>query len=874
MDKPRLDRSVLPWLKKPWPFLLMALLAWLALAGWLHNEKQLREVQEYERELAVLEAAYRAAIEQYRLLGDFMLETHLRSPETLTLLASAKNGGEREAREVRGQLFRRLAPVYEQLQRDGVRQINLFTHDGRSFLRMHQPDKYGDRLADVRPTVRIATQDKRSVAGFEVGRLVSGFRFVWPLVDKGELIAAAEIGLGFRTLRSAIERIAPQGEYAIFLSKEAVSRVIWQEREGLYGPSELSPLYLIEDPRLELPDSAPRSPLQHALNARLAGFPEVVEGLASQRRFAYALHHDDGWWVAAFLPISDADGRHAAYLIGYTEVHAVGVIKRDFHRQLMLLGGILLLLAFALWRLSITHAQLRFEREELTTVADTLGEGMYLSDAHGVVRRINPAFTELLGWTKDRVVGQRGHCVFHSPPDPDVPCDPESCEILAIVAQGRRFTGSETFYRADGSAVPVEVVATPIMENGVYRGSVTVFRDITQRLATERALIEAKEAAEAAARAKSEFLANMSHEIRTPMNGVIGMTDLLLDTPLSAEQREQAQVIRDSADHLLGVLNDILDLSKIEAGAMPLHIAPFQPRELVMAIHRLFLPMAEKKALALRIELDDALPETLQGGALRIRQVLANLVGNAIKFTERGKVVIELGWARGRLRVAVRDTGIGIAPETLERLFQPFAQADASTTRKYGGTGLGLVLSKRLVELMHGEIHAESEPGQGSTFWFEIPCEAAAGGSRQASGQTGTTLPLGEARILVAEDNPVNRRIIEAMLAKLGASVVAVADGDAAVAAWDAARMTSEPFDLILMDYMMPGLDGLGATAEIRRREQETDGHVPIVALTASVQESDREQCLEAGMDDFLAKPIRQDMLAATLARWLLGKKN
>ncbi len=853
------------WFTRPLVIFAGALAVWLLIVAWLDHERRLLEEQEFTRELAVMETAYRAAIEQYRLMADTLFEVYLREPDTLNALARVKADGA-EADRVRGQLYRRLAPVYDRLHSNGIRQMNLFTHDGRSFLRMHQPDKYGDALADVRPTVRIATQEKRAVAGFEVGRLISGFRFVWPLEQEGEFVGAAEIGLGFKTLRQAIERVASQGEYALLLAKAAVQAVTWQDRLQLYGPADLSPEYLIEDPRLELPDSAPRSPTQRAIDVQLAKDAAVAAGLAAQRRFARAVWHDGNWWVAAFLPITDVAGRHAAYLIGYTEVPALAAVRRDFYWQCALAGVGLLLLALARWRLAVTHARLVAEREELATITRNLGEGLYLSDEHGIIRFTNPAFTELLGWSEDQVVGQRGHCLFHQPPGE--PCEDEPCEILATVAQGRRFTGEETFYRADGTTVPVEVASAPIMENGRYTGSVTVFRDISERQAAERALIEAKETAEAAARAKSEFLANMSHEIRTPMNGIIGMIELLLDTPLTAEQREQARTVRESAEHLLGIFNDILDFSKIEAGALTIQREPFEPRALAEGLRRLFQPLAEQKGLGLRVHLAQTLPAFLLGDALRIRQVLVNLIGNALKFTAQGEVALVLEWKENRLRTEVRDTGIGIAPETLARLFQPFAQADASTTRRYGGTGLGLALSKRLVERMGGEIGAQSVLAQGSTFWFEIPCPAAADAIRREDEPKTEVPPARGARILVAEDNAVNRRIVEAMLGKLGYVVTSVADGRAAVAAWEEAIEKGEPYALILMDVMMPELDGSRASAEIRQREAPGE-HVPIIALTASVLEEDRARCLAAGMEDVLPKPVTRDALAASLARWL-----
>ncbi|MDI6749064.1 MAG: ATP-binding protein [Rhodocyclaceae bacterium] len=848
------------WLH-PWPWLTFAALLWTLLALWIAHEKEEMRTQEFRRELDVVSTAYRAAIEQHRLMAETLFSTQMRGSDVIEAIEkglAAKD--EMEAARWRGRLYRLLAPTYDRLVQQGVRQMQVFTPEGVSFLRLHQPDKFGDSLLEVRPSVRLVTREWRPVAGFEVGRLVSGFRFVFPLENAGKPIAAAEIGLGFRTLRNALERISPQHEYALILAKNAASGVIWQERKGLYGPAELSPDYLIEDPKLELPDSAPRSPTQHALDEKLAKLDLVRRGLASHEPFAAAVSHDEGWWVASFVPIKDVAGQHAGYLVGYAPVDSLAAIERDWDLYSAGAALILLLLALAAWRARVANTRLAAEREELATITSTMGDALYLSDQEGIVRFINPAFVELLGWPPERVIGQRGHCLFHQPPD--ARCEAELCEILKTVAAGRRYAGEEAFYRADGTALPVEVVAAPILAHGRYAGSVTVFRDVTQRRETERVLREAKEAAEAAARAKSEFLANMSHEIRTPMNGVIGMAELLLDTPLSAEQREQAQTIRDSAASLLGILNDILDLSKIEAGGFALHRESFSPAELIGGIARMFAPLAEKKGVRLITQSEAGLPSSLLGDALRIRQVFVNLVGNALKFTEHGEVSVRLAWRDGRLRGEVIDTGIGIPNEVLPRLFQPFAQADASTTRRFGGTGLGLALCKRLVELMEGEIGVESCAGEGSTFWFEIPCPAAA--EPAALNHDAPPVAQRQGRVLLAEDNAVNRRIAEAMLGKLGHAVTSVADGRSAVEAWQNGH-----FDLVLMDCMMPEMDGYQAAREIRRLEAERGGHTPIVALTASVLEADRERCFAAGMDDFLPKPVTRAALEDKLSRWL-----
>jgi hypothetical protein len=409
-------------------------------------------------------------------------------------------------------------------------------------------------------------------------------------------------------------------------------------------------------------------------------------------------------------------------------------------------------------------------------------------------------------------------------------------------------------------------------ENGGVARLVGTVQDVTADQLARLALVDASEAATAASRVKSQFLANISHEIRTPMNAVLGMISLVLDTGLSPEQRTYLIAAKASGDALLGLVNNVLDLSKIEASKLVLEERSLSVREIVADVIGLLAPAARNKGIALVADVDDSVPQASRGDRHRIRQIFINLVANAVKFTDSGEVRTSVRQDGAMLSVRVCDTGIGIAPELLSVVFEPFRQADGSITRRYGGTGLGLSIAAELVRCMRGVIRATSDLGRGSVFEFRIHVPGAheARMSKEsllpdsAAGEVAAPPPACRPlRVLLAEDDDTNAMLAMALLKRMGHTATRARNGAEAVAA-----AAQDSFDVILMDVQMPGVDGLEATARIRKREAALGGHVRIIALTANAMKGDEAACLTAGMDAYLSKPIGAALLRNALTRW------
>jgi PAS domain S-box-containing protein len=553
-----------------------------------------------------------------------------------------------------------------------------------------------------------------------------------------------------------------------------------------------------------------------------------------------------------------------------------------------LAGGAATLLFYAFASLHRSNAAARDSEARLRLIFESANCGIWGQTRDGVCTFINQHAAAALGYTPQEIIGQPLHPLVHHSHLDGRPYPRQECPMYATGLDGQaRTTHSEVLWRKDGGRFAVEYSTAPLYAQGELDGAVVIFTDVSERNEQARLLEEAKEKAEAANRAKSEFLANMSHEIRTPMNGVIGMSQLLLDTRLDGAQSEYVRSIAISGEALLEIINDILDLSKIEAGHMEYEQHPFSLPALTDAVASILRMRAAHKRIGFEVVLAEEVQGVFVGDSLRVRQVLLNLAGNAVKFTETGSVCVRASRTNGGVRVEVVDTGIGIAVESRERLFSNFSQVDASTSRKFGGTGLGLSISKLLVQGMGGSIGVHSVVGQGSTFWFELPLQSSTEAPLAGHAQTldlphpaqdapshasqAATPAFGSVdaasterapQILLVEDHPVNQKLATVLLQRLGYAVELAENGLQAVQAAE-----QRGFALILMDMQMPVMDGLEATRRIRAARGPNQ-QVPIIALTANAMQADKDACRMAGMNEVLTKPLNREHLAVCLNHW------
>jgi PAS domain S-box-containing protein len=928
----------------------------------------------------------------------------------------------------RGRLYRHLYTVYESMQRHNLLQLHFHLADGTSYLRFHQPDLYGDALFAARPSVRICNSEQRIVQGMEIGKIRSGFRYVFPLFSDNRHLGSVEVSVTFKAILQGLNELAPNREYGFVLNRALTETHLFPEQRWLYSPSVLNDRYLVEDADAVLPNSPPPlSDTAQSLNAIVRTKPKVIEAMQSGETLNTTVNLASTPYTITILPIKDVDQRLAGYLISYAHDPFITHIHQEFIILLLYTVFALLLIFGLIWRLKQRTLALAEEQRKTSAMNDAMAEGVYVQNCKGVITRVNPAACQLLGYAEHELVGQIAHDLFHRPTNQG-DCTKEECVFFRKIALGERYDGEEHFLCKNGTLLLMEVASRPILENDTVAGAVVAFHDITERKRTEAALRQSEELgrrlttaveqspasvvitdaegtieyvnqkfiqktgysieealgqnprllksglmpeaiykdlwatiiagrewkgdlqnrrrdgslfwesisispirdeqgiithfisikediserirmeedlrtanqrleeaiiraeqlareAETANRSKSQFLANMSHEIRTPMSAIIGMTHLAMQTTDNAKRQRFLGTVQHAAESLLVLLNDILDFSKMEAGQLQLNLTPFSPARLLDGVLATIHMPAEEKGLPLIRQLDPGLPEWLIGDDMRLRQILLNLIGNAIKFTASGSITVHMFQEQADaanevlLHLCVTDTGIGIPQDKLSTIFNTFEQVDNSYVRQYGGTGLGLSICRQLVTLMHGSIWVESSVPGGSAFHCRVPLQVC--NNPMPLDHEGTVPPYDlptNLRILVVDDNEVNRDVAM-MILEQDHHVTTATNGMEALKA-----LARADYDLLFMDVQMPIMDGLSATRVIRNLERglllevtvpgtiEPDlrrrlagRHLTIVAMTAHAMGGDREMCLAAGMDRYITKPFQPGQLLEVL---------
>lgn len=690
------------------------LLIWGLSAAFLYEHWGEEQQKRLHENNIVLATTYRASVAMYRLSTEILFTQVIQRPEVIAAFAEGVLGKEETRALARGKLYRLLAPAYAHLKQRGIRQLHFHTWDGHSFLRFHAPDKFGDPLFDIRPSVRLANTQKSATFGFETGRMNSGFRYVFPLFRDGHHLGSVETSITFRFISEAMAQIDPGREYLLVLKRSVVDRTLFEERRPLYDTSPIHDDFLVEDSRLRLPDSpSPLTATVQALNARLREDPRVLQGMPTGRPFSVAVTTDSGDFSVSFEPIRDILNENVAYVISYAKAPFLADLRRDFLLNLVFATLTLSGLFWLSLRLLNAYATLRQEKKHLQIVTDTIADGLCVMAPQGHIVQINPAFTDILGYQADEIIGQIGHNFFHFSGDgSSLPL--AQCPIVSAMSKGEDYAGEEIFRHKNGQLLTVELSCKPIITETRIDSAVFIFRDITKRKATEERLQEND-------RIKSEFIATASHELRTPLAVIQGYTELLRENAgLSAEQmRDFEAIIYDKSVALEKIIDELLDVSRIESGR-PLCL-DFMQIDIVDEIRQV-VAQFEKEAATHRFS--TTLPEAgfnLFADRFKIIQVLDNLLNNAVKFSPAGSEIV----VSGRLlddcfQVMVADEGVGIAPEKQEHIFDKFFRVDASNTA-LSGFGLGLYLVKRIVEAHRGKIWVESTIGQGAKFFFTLP---------------------------------------------------------------------------------------------------------------------------------------------------------
>ena len=832
-----------------------------------------------------------SAINQYSSSNMFIFNGFINDEDILLLQKKALDTKDKDLRKVyRDKLHNKLAKLYAHLKDYGIKQLHFHFPDTTTFLRFHKPSKYGDNLEDIRYSLVVANKELKIVSGFEEGRIFNGYRFVYPLIYKKEHIGSVEISIGF----NAINNIS-QNNYKIFqymiLNEDVVYGKVFSGKKKNYEISGINNHFYHESNSF----SNYKNEFNNVNNISIDIFNKINEKLKNVIDDKTLLNYkhkvkfieiDGNNYSASLLPIKNIKKQNIGYIISYERCECINGINNEFYMKIFLFTILISLFIYFFFKNEYTKDKLKSLNENLYEITEEKTKELrkYLNivnknitistvNLDGEFIYVNEAFCKLYGYEKNELIGNK-HDIIRYPDS----SNEYFKEMWTDLKLGKNWHKKVKNIKKDGKYCWIDLNVEPTFDlNNKIVSYSSIGIDITDKIELEDLIknqniiitgqVEIanmqRDKALEASKSKSEFLANMSHEIRTPLNAIMGFIELLKEKEEDKEKQKYLDIVNSSSKSLLGIINDILDFSKIESGKFEIDNIDFNPISEFKVTKKLFKAKTDEKNIHLHVSYNE-LPKSLYGDILRIKQVINNLISNAVKFTKSGKnIYLDIEYSNEKLNVFVKDEGIGISKEYQNNIFEAFTQEDSSTTRKYGGTGLGLTISHRIVKLLGGELKLKSEVDVGSEFYFSIPVEL--GKNIVKDEENEKIIDFNKKNILLVEDNMANQMFMKVILKKMNINFDIASDGLEAVE-----MFKQEKYDAILMDENMPNMGGIEATKHILEYEKENNIiHTPIIALTANALKGDRERFLSAGMDEYLTKPLDKKRLYEVLNSFL-----